>query len=99
MKIFSWNCRGLGRPATVRALRGFINKISPSIVFLMETKCNHNRVEEVRRRLNFHFAASFDAVGLSGGLAVLWKNDVNIVVERVSRYFIHLKCSSLDNYI
>ncbi|MCI72567.1 RNA-directed DNA polymerase (Reverse transcriptase), partial [Trifolium medium] len=38
MKLISWNCRGLGNPTAVRALKKLIKDQSPDIVFLMETK-------------------------------------------------------------
>ena len=38
MNIMSWNCRGLGNPWTVQALKRVIKKEDPSLVFLMETK-------------------------------------------------------------
>jgi exonuclease III len=37
MKLLSWNCRGLGKPAAVRALRKLTKAHHPDIVFLIET--------------------------------------------------------------
>jgi len=41
MKILSWNCRGLGNPAAVRALRKILKITCPDVVFLSETKLNN----------------------------------------------------------
>jgi exonuclease III len=38
MKLLSWNCRGLARPAAVRTLRRLIKDHSPDILFISETK-------------------------------------------------------------
>jgi exonuclease III len=38
MKLLSWNCRGLGKPAAVRALKLLTQAHHPDIVFLSETK-------------------------------------------------------------
>lgn len=38
MKILNWNCRGLGNPATVRALTHTLRTENPDIVFMMETR-------------------------------------------------------------
>ncbi|KAL9673458.1 hypothetical protein QQ045_029716 [Rhodiola kirilowii] len=45
MIVFSWNCQGLGRPRTVRALREAIKSHSPQIVCLLETKKRAVEVE------------------------------------------------------
>jgi exonuclease III len=38
MKIISWNCRGLGNPTAVRALKKLLKTQCPDLVFLMETR-------------------------------------------------------------
>lgn len=38
LKIFSWNCQGLGNPYTRLIMKQLISKHMPTIVFLMETK-------------------------------------------------------------
>jgi hypothetical protein len=38
MKSLSWNCRGLGNPSAVRALKKLLKTQSPNVVFLMETR-------------------------------------------------------------
>ena len=38
MRILSWNCRGLSRPAMVLTLRRLILNQSPDIIFLSKTK-------------------------------------------------------------
>jgi exonuclease III len=38
MKLLSWNCRGLGKPSAIRALKKLLQSHQPSIVYLMETK-------------------------------------------------------------
>lgn len=38
MKTLAWNCSSLGNAMIVRTLWGLICKISPDLVFLVETK-------------------------------------------------------------
>jgi len=38
MRVFSWNCCGLGNPRAVRALRGLVEEEDPDVLFLLETK-------------------------------------------------------------
>jgi exonuclease III len=42
MKLLSWNCRGLGKPSAIRALKKLLQCHQPSIVYLMETKFQHS---------------------------------------------------------
>lgn len=42
MKVLSWNCRGLGNPAAVRALKKLLRVQCPDVVFLMETKLSES---------------------------------------------------------
>ena len=53
MKILSWNCRGIGNPATVKELRDLAKNYAPSVLFIMETQINKYRVENLRYSLGF----------------------------------------------
>ena len=48
MSLLSWNCRGLGNPQTVNALKKVIRLEDPNLVFLMETKSDEEWVKIVR---------------------------------------------------
>ncbi|XP_040996249.1 uncharacterized protein LOC121242444 [Juglans microcarpa x Juglans regia] len=80
MSCLSWNCRGLGNPRTVRELHFLVKNKAPSFVFLMETKCKRSKVEKIKRLLNMENSFVVDCKGLSGGLAFLWKEDVDAVL-------------------
>ena len=45
MKILSWNCRGIGNPATVKELRDLAKDYAPSVMFIMETQISKYQVE------------------------------------------------------
>ncbi|KAH7842957.1 hypothetical protein Vadar_011057 [Vaccinium darrowii] len=88
---------GIGRTLTSQALGDMVRKNRPSIVFLMETKNNKVRFETIRRRLNFDFGSYVDPVGLAGGLALWWNNDVEIEVDLASKNLIHAIVSDKAN--
>lgn len=48
MKLFSWNCRGLGNPRAVEELEDLLSSFIPTIVFLREIKVDKDVVESVR---------------------------------------------------
>ncbi|XP_074360471.1 uncharacterized protein LOC141700659 [Apium graveolens] len=76
MNAISWNCRGLGNSRAVRALRDVIKSLRPNIVFLMETLSKTERIKHLCSKLGFDNYWAVDCVGRSGGVAMLWKNNV-----------------------
>ncbi|XP_062103848.1 uncharacterized protein LOC133814961 [Humulus lupulus] len=78
MSIFSWNCRGLGNPRAVQFLKDIICQKKPNFVFLCETLCKGERIKRIQYQLGFEGSLSVDAVGRSGGLALLWKHKEEI---------------------
>ncbi|XP_042950188.1 uncharacterized protein LOC122282297 [Carya illinoinensis] len=88
MSILVWNCRGLGNPRTVGVLRQLAKDKIPSLVFLVETKCNSRRMDMIRRKLRFDYCLAVDSVGLRGGVALLWKTDWNVEIISYSRWHI-----------
>lgn len=81
MSILAWNCRGLANPRAIHFLCDVITRIRPSFVFLSETKVNKNSVVKVCKRLGFAGCHSVDSQVKGGGLALLWKNECDIVVK------------------
>ncbi|KAG6713755.1 hypothetical protein I3842_05G169600 [Carya illinoinensis] len=86
----SWNCRGLGNPRTVRELNLLVRSKYPDFIFLMETKCGRKRLEEVRNNLQFDYSFVVGSRGLSGGLAFLWKSNVDFSLENYSHNHISM---------
>ena len=76
MKILSWNCRGLNRPATVHTLRRLIRDQSPDILFLSETKISPPQVSATLNRLGFFLLTQVAASGTGGGLVLYWRPGV-----------------------
>jgi exonuclease III len=84
MKILSWNCRGLGNPDAVRAYKRLLRSKCPDVVFLMETKLRKSDPNVSSKlclgHLQNHFIVNCNSEGggRSGGLALIWHNDVNL---------------------
>jgi hypothetical protein len=89
MIILSWNCRGLGNPQTVRDLRRMVKVKRPTVVFLMETKMRQAKMEKIRCSLGFNNLFTVDCVGKSGGLALLWNEDMGLEIQNYSCRHIH----------
>lgn len=84
------NCRGLGHPREVPWLRNLVRSHKPDAVFLCETLCNANRVEEIRRLLGFEGCLVVDRLGRSGRLALLWSKEGVCEVLNFFQNFINI---------
>ena len=87
MKIFSWNCQGLGNPKTVRTLQTWVWRERPNIVFLMETMIDSKKLQLVKEKCGFRDGLCLSSVGLSGGMGFWW-NDMNVHVISYSTHHV-----------
>ena len=73
MQLVSWNCRGLGNPFKVDAVKDLLRMVPSNILLLQETKVD----EEVllllsKNKWKLNPVKALSARGTSGGLATLW---------------------------
>ena len=87
MSLLIWNCRGLGNPRTVRELGDYIRAKDPSVMFLVETWTNNDRLHQVLRNFDFVNKWVVHSSNRGGGLVLLWKEDIRITVEDSSKYY------------
>ena len=85
MSLLSWNCRGLGNPQTVNALKKAIRIEKPDLVFLMETKFDKEWMTSVRDRCGFKESFVVPSLGASGGLALFWNSNNKVKVSSSSQ--------------
>lgn len=91
MSTLSWNYRGLGTSWAIQLLKESVLKKKPRFVFLCETLCKQDIVKNTRVCLNFDGAFSVDALGHSGGIALLWRKDSEVQVMSYSKNHIDVK--------
>ncbi|KAK8989682.1 hypothetical protein V6N11_064099 [Hibiscus sabdariffa] len=72
--------RGLGNKDTVRALKNLCLKYKNDIVFLSETKQKKSYLEKIRTRVKMDNAFYVEPIGIAGGLALWWNNEVKLSV-------------------
>ena len=53
----------------------------PKIIFLCETKMLSKDMKRVRRNIGFNFGFFVDKVGPSGGLGLIWNDDVDLNIQ------------------
>ena len=69
---------------SVNALKDVIKREDPKIVFLMETKSNEDWIVMVRDKCGFKHGIFVSNNGSSGGLAMLWKEEVLLHIQSFS---------------
>lgn len=89
MKILSWIPRGLGNPRGFWILHDLLTKEEPNLVFLQETKVKTSFFTTKQFSLGYRNGLGLDCEGRSGGLAVLWKDDIDFEVLHFSSHHIH----------
>jgi exonuclease III len=102
MKLLSWNCRGLGKPAAIRDFKKILQTHKPDIVFLMETKLQstdfHKKVRIPGDILPNSCIVDciISSSNRSGGLAMLWSNDVKLDIIAYNERVIdcYITCSN-----
>nr|CCA66036.1 hypothetical protein [Beta vulgaris subsp. vulgaris] len=86
--ILSWNCRGMGSPSALSALRRLLASENPQIVFLSETKLKSYEMESVKKKLKWEHMVAVDCEGecrkRRGGLAMLWRSEIKVQVMSMS---------------
>ena len=89
MSLIVWNCRGLGDLRTGKELEVLIRAKDPSVVFLVETWVDEVRLKEIQRNIKFDNLFYVDRNPRSGGgLALYWKNSIDVHVDSFSKYHI-----------
>ena len=73
MRLLAWNCRGIGKAPTVKALKALARDNSPNLVFLAETKSNVQKTNKIRVSLNYVDSFCVESSGKAVGLAPFWK--------------------------
>ncbi|XP_042944769.1 uncharacterized protein LOC122278652 [Carya illinoinensis] len=97
MKSLSWNARGLGNPRGIRALHDLVKKEGPDIMFLQETKVSSRIMDRVKYQVGLHNCLTVDCEGRSGGLSLLWRQEVELTIKSFSKHHIDAEVKDSDN--
>lgn len=95
MSLLCWNCRGAGKPATVRELRDLTRQLAPSIVCIVETQIEGSRVENMVGSLGYEKSFAVSSSGRSGELGIFWNEEINLEVIGYYEYHIDVLVEEL----
>ena len=82
MSIIVWNCCGLRNLSTGKQLEFFTWAKDPFVMFLVETLVDEVRLKEIKRNLNFKNLFFVDKNNRGGGLAMYWRNSIDVNVDK-----------------
>lgn len=92
MKLVGWNCRGMGKDldnsTKMEYLARFMRSTSAQITFVSETRTSRYSSSHVNSRFNSLDSFVVPSDGRSGGLWLLWSDDVLLSVKFFSHYMI-----------
>ena len=85
--ILVWNIRGLG--SSIGRLKILQRKLNCKMIVLMEPFQNFVKAQSYMRTLHFDNVISNEEVG--GKIWVLWMNDLNVQIMRMTSQFLSLR--------
>ncbi|PPR90579.1 hypothetical protein GOBAR_AA30105 [Gossypium barbadense] len=88
MKFMCWNCRDLGNPAKLRELKQLLAANNPDLIFLRETKMSANDFRRVQNKCRMQNGLAVNSEGRSGGLALMWRDGMNVSIQNYSKHHI-----------
>jgi hypothetical protein len=91
-KIFVWNCRGAANTSFYRVCKHYVSINKPSMLVIMETRCDPNKLRRTFELLGFDDFAATEVRGYAGGIVVVWKKDkITVDVCKQSFQYLHLR--------
>ncbi|MBA0817793.1 hypothetical protein Gohar_025736, partial [Gossypium harknessii] len=88
MKFMCWNYRGLGNPAKLRELKQLLVANNPDLIFPSETKMSANEFQSVQNKCKWQNGLTVNSEGRSGGLAMMWRDGMNVSIQKYFKYHI-----------
>ena len=98
MRILSWNCQGLGNSWTVRSFHKLVKDQAPITCFLMETRLDREGFEYHCRELLYPNKFLVKKPNGGGGLALIWKAEVQLDVINFTEHHILARVVEDDGF-
>ena len=99
MKLLSWNCQGLVNPWIVHSLRKLVKDQDPKVCFLMETCLDKEGYDKHCKEMPFQDKLIVKRLNSGGGLALIWRREVNLDVINYTDNHISAKVVEEDGFV
>ena len=84
MIVLNWNCWGPENLHVANVLSHLVREKVPNVLFLMEKKQTVDKMKKIQANLHYDSMLAVQCVRRAGGLAMLWKDDVDLHVQTYS---------------
>ena len=92
MNCLFWNCRGANKPNFRRSIRYILKKYQTDFLALFETHASGDKAMKICHNLGFDNSFRVDAIGQSGGIWILWRDQAGVItVLESSDQFVHAR--------
>jgi exonuclease III len=93
MNLASWNCRGLGNPSKIEAVKDLLKAAPVDIIMLQKTKIEGQLLLDISRtKWNKRLGKAISSRGSSGGLATYWTEDLFLLNKHhETRHWIYME--------
>jgi hypothetical protein len=92
MKLIGWNCQGKGKNLStsnkMEYLARLMNSTSAHVIFVSETRSSRCTPLQLNTRFNVADSFVVPSIGLSGGLWLLWSDEMQVSIKFSNRYII-----------
>ncbi|XP_050241136.1 uncharacterized protein LOC126690037 [Quercus robur] len=99
MRLLSWNCQGHGNLWTIQSLHKLVREQVLDVCFLMETRLDKSGFEMHCGDLPFKNKLILKKPNSGGGLALLWKEEMNLDVINFTDNHILAKVMEDDGFV
>jgi hypothetical protein len=89
----------LGQPRIVQELIRLVQKFGPSIVFVSEVRQNKTIIQSLCSHLGLKNCLPVCLDGKGGGLALYWKEDIQVCLVNFGVHHIDVKITKPDGLI
>ena len=98
MRLLSWNYQGLRNHWTSRSVHKIVREQAPTMCFLMETWLDKEGFEKLYGELPFPNRIIVKHPNSGGGLALIWKNEVQLQLMNYTANHILVKVREDDGF-
>lgn len=97
MVIIAWNCQGAASKKLLRAVCFLVKTHNPKVLALFETKTSGVNADKVCKELKFNNWIRVEAIGFSGGIWLLWNDDLDLQIIYTHPQCIVMEIKETDN--
>ena len=96
---WGWNCQELANPWIDCSLRKLVREQTPTMCFLMETRLDKEGFDKLYSNLQYQNKVIVKHSDSGGGLALLWKNDINMEVVNYIANHVLARITEEDGFV